>query len=122
MSMSTRMPRRPASATSRSKSSMRPELGRNGAEVRHVVAPVGVGGHGDRREPDAVDAEPCEVVQMLDDPRDVADAVSVAVGERTRIDLVEDAGLPPWLFGRGHASTPTGPVAASRQGDRSSIG
>ena len=98
------------------------ELGRNGAEVRDVVAPVGIRGHGHRREPDAVDAEPCEVVQMLDDPRDVADAVGVAVSERTRIDLVEDAGLPPRLVSRRHASDPAVPVAASRQGDRSSIG
>ena len=71
------------------------EFGRDGAEVRDVVAPVGVGRHGDRREPDAVDAEPGEVVEVLDDARDVPDAVGVAVGERARIDLVEDAGLPP---------------------------
>ncbi len=98
------------------------ELGRDGAEVRHVVAPVGVGGHGDRREPDAVHAEPCQMVEVLGDARDVTDAVGVAVSEGTWIDLVQDAGLPPRFVSRRHVSEPTWPAAAPRQGERSSIG
>jgi azurin len=35
------------------------------------------------------------MVQLGDDPRQVAHTVVVGVGVRTRIDLVEDATLPP---------------------------
>ena len=49
----------------------------------------------DRRQPDGVDAEPHEVVEPLRDPPQVADAVAVRVRERARIDVVDDAPLPP---------------------------
>ena len=93
------MPRRPASATSASRSLERAEVGVDGAVVGDVVAPVGVGRGHDRVEPDAVDAEPLEVVERVDDPAQVADAVAVGVRERARVDLVEDAVAPPR---RGH--------------------
>jgi hypothetical protein len=35
------------------------------------------------------------MVEVGDDPAQVADAVAVAVGERTRVDLVDRAALPP---------------------------
>ncbi len=100
----------------------RAELRGDGAEVRDVVAPVRIGRDGDRREPDAVDAEPLQVVEVLDDAGDVAHAVGVAVGEGPRVDLVQDGRLPPRLVGRRHASGPTVPTTAARQGERSSIG
>ena len=59
---------------------------------------------------------------MLDDAGDVAHAVCVAVGEGPRIDLVQDAVLH---HGASDGLTPPGPrrrAAASRQGERSSIG
>ena len=59
---------------------------------------------------------------MVDDARDVADAVGVAVGEGPRIDLVEDARSSTTAVVGRHASLPTVPTAASRQGERSSIG
>ena len=51
----------------------RPEVGMDGAEVRDVVAPVRVGRRRDRREPDPVDAEPLEMVEMPDEAGKVAD-------------------------------------------------
>jgi hypothetical protein len=49
----------------------------------------------DRRQPDGVDAEPLEVVEAAADAGQVADAVPVRVGERARVDLVDDAVAPP---------------------------
>ena len=49
----------------------------------------------DRREPQHVDAEPLEVVEVRRDAGDVAHAVAVAVGERARVDLVDHGGAPP---------------------------
>ena len=46
----------------------RPEVGLDGAVVGHVVAPVGVGRDGDRAQPDPVDPQPLEMVEMVDDP------------------------------------------------------
>ena len=51
----------------------------------------------DRVEPDAVNAEPLEVVQLRSQPGEVADTVTVPVGERPGIDLIEDAFAPPWI-------------------------
>src|SRR5919197_2987692 len=49
----------------------------------------------DRRDPDRVHAEPFQVIQPADDARQIAGAVAVAVHERSRIDMVDDAALPP---------------------------
>ena len=73
----------------------RAEVGVHGREVGDVVAPVVVGRRHRRVEPDAVDPEPLEVVEPVDDPAQVADPVAVRVRERARIDLVQDAVAPP---------------------------
>ena len=44
----------------------------------------------DRREPDDVDTEPGEVVDVGEDPAEIADPVAVGVGEAARVDLVDD--------------------------------
>ena len=54
----------------------------------------------DRRQPDRVDAERrrrpvVEVVELRDQAGQVAHAVAVRVGEAARVDLVDDAALPP---------------------------
>src|SRR5262249_24632073 len=49
----------------------------------------------ERRDPDAINAEACYVIQLLGDSREVADAIAVAVTETARIDLVDDGTLPP---------------------------
>ncbi len=63
--------------------------------IAHVVADVPAGRRIDRRQPDRVDAEALEVVEVGDDPRQVADPVAVAVGEAARVDLVHHAAPPP---------------------------
>lgn len=63
-----------------------PELGVNRPVVRDVAAPVTVGRWRDRVQPDAVDAEPREMVEPVEDPRQVADAVVVRVGEGPGVD------------------------------------
>src|SRR4029450_3345104 len=79
-----------------------PEDGLHAGVVGDVVAPVGVGRDGDRVDPDAVDVEPGEVVETVDDPAQIADAITVRVGIGTGGDLVEDAFLPPPVRVVGH--------------------
>jgi hypothetical protein len=73
----------------------RSHLGLDTAVVGDVVAPIGVRRHGDRAQPDRIDAQPLEVVEMVDDPLEIAVAVAVRVRERQRIDLVQHARGPP---------------------------
>jgi len=67
--------------------------------IGDVVAAVEAGRRIDRREPERVDAETArpagEVVQVLDDPREVAESVAVRVGKAAWIDLVDHPGAPP---------------------------
>ena len=65
------------------------------AIVGDVVAEVGHRRLEERRDPDRVDAEVGDVVQFLDDARQVADAVTVAVHETARVDLVDHRATPP---------------------------
>ena len=58
-----------------------------------VVAAVAQRRRVHRQQPDAVDAEPLEVVELLDQPAEVARAVVVAVEEAADVDLVEDGRL-----------------------------
>ena len=71
------------------------EVGIDIGVVSDVVAPVRVRGGVDRTEPDPVDPEPRQVVEVLDHPTEVAVSGSRRVGEGARIDLVQDAVAPP---------------------------
>src|SRR5471032_2537694 len=73
----------------------RPEHWRDGAIVGDVVAEVGHGRWVDRRDPYGVYAKRAEVVQTRRDARKIANAVTVFDLERSRIDLVNHASLPP---------------------------
>jgi tetrahydromethanopterin S-methyltransferase subunit A len=64
-------------------------------EVRDVVAVVAKRRGIHRQDPDAVDAELLDVVEPRGEPREVADAVAVAVHERLDVDLVEHRVLVP---------------------------
>jgi hypothetical protein len=79
----------------------RPEQRVDVGVVGDVVAEVAHRRAVERRQPDRVDAEPREVPQPRRDPGEIADPVAVRVGERARVDLVDDGGLPP---GAGLAS------------------
>jgi hypothetical protein len=50
------------------------------------------------REPDRVDAEIGDIAELGGDTRQVADAVTVAVEEAQRIDLIDDSAAPPGRF------------------------
>ena len=80
----------------------------DGAVVGDVVAPVVVRRGHRRVEPDAVDPQPLEVVEVRRDPAQVADPVPVRVREGTRIDLVQDAVAPPFRSPR-HGGAAYGP-------------
>ena len=58
--------------------------------IGDVVAVVGHRRDGDRVEPNRVDSKLFQVIQTVGQPVEVADAVTVTVGERARIHLVEN--------------------------------
>ena len=68
----------------------RAELGRDREEVGDVVAAVAERRRVEGKEPDAVDAEPLQVVELLTETAEVADPVVGRVEERPRVELVED--------------------------------
>ena len=70
-------------------------VGMDREEVGDVVAAVAQRRRVHRQQPDAVDAEPLQVVELVDEPAEVAGAVVVAVEEAADVDLVEDGALEP---------------------------
>ncbi len=107
------MPREPASPTSSSSVREIAEVRVDVSVVRDVVAPVQIRGGVDGRQPDAIDAEPSQVVEMLDDPSEVADPVAVRVREGPNVDLVQDPVAPPsGIVVRHEPSIPAVPNAA----------
>src|SRR5262249_50824496 len=67
-------------------------------EVGDVVAAVAERRRVHGQQPEAVDAEPLEEVELLDQPAEVARAVVVAVEESAQVDLVEDRAFEPERF------------------------
>ncbi len=63
--------------------------------VRDVVSVVAQRRRVEGQQPQGGDAEVLEVVELLDEPLEVPDAVAVAVVEGTYVGLVEDAVLVP---------------------------
>src|ERR1043165_1114409 len=80
----------------------RPEQGIDAGIVRDIVAEVRHRRDEDGRNPDRIDTEFREIGKALHDAAQIADTVAVAVLKRTRIDLVDDPGLPPRRL-HGHA-------------------
>ena len=72
--------------------------------VRDVVAVVVLRRLVDRGQPHHIHAEHREVVDVVEDPLDVADPVAVRVREGAGIDLVDDGAAPP-LVGAGVTGT-----------------
>ena len=70
-------------------------LGQDGPEVADVVAAVAERRLVEGQQPQAVDAEPLEIVELGGDAGQVAGAVVVAVEEAAHQDLVEDGPLVP---------------------------
>ncbi len=71
------------------------ELGQDGGVVGDVVTAVAQGGLEEGREPQAVHAQPLQIVEFGGQALQVADAVAVAVLEGADQHLVEDGTLEP---------------------------
>ena len=65
--------------------------------VADVVAEVQARRRVDRRQPDGIDPEAvrAKMIEVLDDPGQVADAVAIRVRKAARVDLIDDPTLPP---------------------------
>ena len=94
-SMITRMPRAWAASRKVWKSSIVAELRQHAGVVADVVAAVAQRRGEERRQPEAVDAEPLQVVELVGQAAQVAGAVAVGVGEAADQHLVEDGALEP---------------------------
>ena len=68
-------------------------------EVGDVVAAVAQRRPVERQQPDAVDPQPLEVVELLGQAAEVARAVAVGVEEAADVDLVEHRALEPQRLG-----------------------
>jgi len=76
----------------------RPIVGMDAVEAGDVITVVPQGRRIDGRDPDAVDPQPFQVIQALQDTGEVSPAVAVAIGEGAGVKLIEDGvGVP------GHA-------------------
>ena len=73
---------------------------RDAQVVGHVVARVDERRREARVEPDRVDAQRAQVVEVVDHAAEVADAVAVGVGERLGVDLVQHGIGQPVVHGR----------------------
>src|SRR6266576_3157078 len=63
--------------------------------VANVIAKIRHRGRIDGGEPDGVNAEPAEVVQLTGNTAKVAYAITIAIEIAARVDLVNHASLPP---------------------------
>ncbi len=75
----------------------RPEVGIDVAVVGDVVAVVAAGRGVERQQPQRGDAEILQIVELVGQPREIADAVIVAVVKRLHMELVDDGVLVPKL-------------------------
>ena len=82
------------------------QRGLDGAVVGNVVAVVHLRRSKDGVQPNDVDAQVGQVVQLAADAIEVAHAVAVGVAEALGIDLVDNGGLPPLGVTRRHRPPP----------------
>ena len=125
-SVMTRRSRRFASVMNLRKSRMRAEVGIDAPIVGDVVAVVLAGTRIERQQPQRVDAEVLEIIELLGQAGEIADAVAVAVGERLDVKLVDDGVLVPqvvaaifgWtsICGSTFTAYPLSSFAAEQQG------
>ena len=94
-SVITRMPRACAAAMKRLRVGERAVVRMHAAIVGDVVAVVAPRRGIERQQPDRVDAEIGDVVELGDQARKVADAVVVRIEERLDVQLVDDRVLVP---------------------------
>lgn len=73
----------------------RPIIGANIAVVGDVVAVVASRRRKERQKPDGIDAEGCDMIELLVQAGEVADPVAIGVVERLDVQLVDDRILVP---------------------------
>ena len=91
----TRMPSRCASSTRRPTSATVPHSGATDQVIRDVIAAVAKRRRVEGQQPQAVDPEPGEVVQLFYDAGDVTDTVAIGVVKASRQQLVKDGSFEP---------------------------
>src|SRR5262249_33855632 len=92
------------------------DRGMDVAELGDVVAVVFQGRGVDRRQPEAVDTQLLEGVELRGQTEKVAIAVAAGIEESPHIDLVEDGVLIPEAFSTWHEDGPVG--GCYRSGER----
>ena len=65
--------------------------------VRNVIAKIDLRRREARRDPDCVDAELLQIVELRCDPVQITHAVIVTVGKAARVNFIEDGMLPPGM-------------------------
>ncbi len=68
------------------------------AIVANVVAEIFHRRLEERRHPKAINPQPGNVIELFGNARQVADAISIAVRETSRIDLIDDSAAPPFVL------------------------
>ena len=79
------------------------KFGHDGFVVRNVVPIISVGRGEDGTEPENIDAQIVQVIQLLNNSHQITHAVSVRVVETARVDLIDNL-----LFEIGHETTKWG--------------
>src|SRR2546429_7665582 len=64
-----------------------PEERMNSRVITNIIAKIGHRRRIDGREPDRVNAEPAKVIQLADDPREIAYSISIAVEKTAGVEL-----------------------------------
>ena len=85
------------------------------AIIGHVIAEILHRRREEGREPDRIDAEIRDMVELRGNPRQIADAIAVRIGKAARIDLIDACALPPGAGDTG-AIVDIGPGIADRLG------
>src|ERR1051325_12159045 len=86
--------------------------------LRDIVSEVRHWRDEDRRDPDRINPQLGDIGKPLNDAAQISHAVPVAVLKRARIDLVDDAGLPPRRL-HGQAFSLTMAHSSTRSNDAS---
>src|SRR5579884_1286542 len=63
--------------------------------VGNVIAKIGHRRRIDGREPDGVDAEPAQVIELAGDSRQISHAIAIAIEKTAGVDLINHPRLPP---------------------------
>ena len=75
---------------------------RNVAIIRNVISEIRHRRRVNRRNPNRIDAETHNMVEALNDSRKIPDSISVGILKRPRINLIDDATLPPLQIFHSH--------------------